>query len=373
MKITILQGAFLPVPSCRGGAIEKAWFALGKAFTAQGHKVTHISRQCDGLPSEEFIGGVHHKRILGRNAVRNPYLLKLLELPYIWRARKILLPADIIVTNCFWAPMLFPSEKVGKIYVHVGRYPKGQLILYGKAKRLQVPSIGVAQAVEKEIKDKIGRVSVIPYPIPWEIENLVPVRDRPKQLLYFGRIHPEKGVLSLIKAWKKINQDVTNGWKLRVIGPWRSDHGGGGLEYRNKIKNEIGEEESKIELLEPIFDTSQIKREYQSARIFIYPSLAEKGETFGLSVLESMSMGCIPIVSELKCFNDIMPEDASFIVPNSNHFENSLRETIQTVIMKESKHQVFSTLAYEKSKKFTVEKVARKFLEDFKELNESVQ
>ena len=46
MKITILQGAFLPVPPLRG-AIEKAWQALGEAFVRAGHEVTHISRLCD--------------------------------------------------------------------------------------------------------------------------------------------------------------------------------------------------------------------------------------------------------------------------------------------------------------------------------------
>ena len=65
MKITILQGAFLPVPAIRGGAIEKAWERLGREFVKLGHQVTHISRLCDGLPKEEEIEGVHHIRIEG--------------------------------------------------------------------------------------------------------------------------------------------------------------------------------------------------------------------------------------------------------------------------------------------------------------------
>ena len=60
MRITILQGAFLPVPAIRGGAIEKAWQVLGEAFVKAGHDVTHISRLCDGLPEQESIEGVRH-------------------------------------------------------------------------------------------------------------------------------------------------------------------------------------------------------------------------------------------------------------------------------------------------------------------------
>jgi len=86
MKITILQGAFLPVPALRGGAIEKAWEALGQAFAKQGHEVTHVSRLCDGLPAKEKIGEVRHVRVRGANAVSNSWILKLLEIPYVFRA-----------------------------------------------------------------------------------------------------------------------------------------------------------------------------------------------------------------------------------------------------------------------------------------------
>ena len=65
MRITLLQGAFLPVPPLRGGAVEKMWFRLGQEFAARGHKVTHVSRWCDGLPEREEIGGVEHRRVRG--------------------------------------------------------------------------------------------------------------------------------------------------------------------------------------------------------------------------------------------------------------------------------------------------------------------
>lgn len=252
--------------------------------------------------------------------------------------------------------------------MHVGRYPKGQLKLYNKAKRFQVPSLAVAEAAKREIATNSHKVSVMPYPIPWEIEPRLPTEDRPKRMLYFGRIHPEKGVLSLVKAWVRLRGDKSNDWTLRIVGPWRRDQGGGGLEYRNQIKNLIEKEKASVELLEPIFKTSQIKKEYQTARIFIYPSLAEKGETFGLSVLESMSMGCVPVVSALPCFNDITSSKCAFIIPKSESFESSLVETLSVILMAEPRHSLLSSHAYEKSQEFTVDKVAEKFLNDFKKI-----
>ena len=98
----------------RGGAIEKAWQALGEAFVRSGHEVTHISRLCDGLPEKENINGVHHVRILGADACTNAAILKFHEFSYVWRARKILLK------RTFLSPMLYghlyfsPKKKMGK-------------------------------------------------------------------------------------------------------------------------------------------------------------------------------------------------------------------------------------------------------------------
>jgi hypothetical protein len=49
VKINILQGAFLPVPPIKGGAIEAVWFLLGQEFAKHGHEVTHISCTHKGL------------------------------------------------------------------------------------------------------------------------------------------------------------------------------------------------------------------------------------------------------------------------------------------------------------------------------------
>tara|TARA_B100001057_G_scaffold269561_1_gene269721 strand:- start:1073 stop:2185 length:1113 start_codon:yes stop_codon:yes gene_type:complete len=366
MKITILQGAFLPVPAIRGGAIEKAWERLGREFVKLGQQVTYISRLCDGLPEEEQIEGVHHIRIRGADAVDNSIKLKLLEFPYVWRARRYLPQADILVTHTFWAPLIYPSNSFGKMYVHVGRYPKGQLKFYGKANRLQAPSSSVAEAVKREVPRAKDRVSVVPYPLPWEMNDQTNLENRPKKMLYLGRLHPEKGVLELVRAWCQLSAGERREWKLRIVGPWKKEQGGGGLEYLNKIRNEIKKGEAKIELIGPIFAEAEIIQEYKSSRIFVYPSLAKKGETFGLSILESMSQGCVPLVSSLPCFQDFVSPDNGFIFDENNEgVKNNLLQCLKTAIQIEAKHQQFSDKAYEKAKEFEPSKVARSFLEDF--------
>ena len=124
MKITILQGAFLPVPAKRGGAIEKAWQLLGEEFARMGHEVVHISRHCDGLPKEEKINGVLHVRVTGADASNNPYILKLKELAYVLRAGKVLPKSDILVTHAFWAPIIIPKKDLEKFMSMSADFPR---------------------------------------------------------------------------------------------------------------------------------------------------------------------------------------------------------------------------------------------------------
>src|SRR2546428_3166231 len=90
MKITIVLGAFFPVPPIMGGAVEKIWLALVEEFARRGHEVVMISRKLDNLPGEEVRDRVRHLRVAGFDAPRSLVLLKLYDFIYSWRAMSIL-------------------------------------------------------------------------------------------------------------------------------------------------------------------------------------------------------------------------------------------------------------------------------------------
>jgi len=370
MKITILQGAFLPVPALRGGAIEKAWEALGQAFAQKGHEVNHISRLCDGLPAREKIGKVTHFRVKGANAVSNPWMLKLLEIPYLIRAKRVLSEADVLVTHAFWAPLLLPRTRFGKLYLHVGRFPKGQMKLYQKASRFQVPSASVAEAVIREIPDRKKLVSTLPYPLGWNVPESTPMDERPKCLLYAGRLHPEKGILELIQAFVGLAQRERKDWVLKIMGPWREDQGGGGEQYLSELQNSINEYKPSVQILDPVFSSSLLMEHYQQARVFVYPSLATKGETFGLSVLEAMSCGCVPLVSELDCFREFVDHGKNGFVfgIDSIRLVDNLRAELRKILDSGNDLDAFSKEASKLAKTFEIKKVATSYLEDFSKM-----
>jgi glycosyltransferase involved in cell wall biosynthesis len=307
MKITILQGAFLPVPALRGGAVEKMWLALGAEFAARGHEVVHLSRQCDGLPGEEMLRGVRHRRLRGYDRPARTAASLALDFFYTRRAARLAPAADVIVTNTFWAPVLL-RPRHGAIYVDVQRMPKGQVRFYGRAGRLRANSSSVADAIASEAPRLVERVRVIPNPLPFVPERAVNWSAKTKTILFAGRIHPEKGIELLLEAWREARTaGKLDGWQLQFAGPVATSEGGGGEAWLRDVQRRIPVD--GVTWLGPVHDAARLNELYERATVFAYPSLAVKGETFGLAVLEAMAWGAVPVVSQLACFRDFVTHD----------------------------------------------------------------
>jgi glycosyltransferase involved in cell wall biosynthesis len=317
MRITILQGAFLPVPPLRGGAVEKRWFELGKQFSQQGHSVCHISRCFPGLSNQEVIEGVQHLRVRGHDTPANGLHLKLLDLLYSLRALCVLPPADILITNTFWMPILagLRQRRFGRIVVDVARMPKGQMRFYRRAACLRANSSAVQQAITREVPRLASRIRTIPNPLPFLPPSL-PAEARDPMILYCGRLHPEKGIALLIEAFAQASSRGLSGYTLRLVGPADTAAGGGGLIWLEGLLARPLAAGLPIEWLGPIYGEQQLQQHYLQASVFVYPSLAEQGETFGLAPLEAMACGAVPIVSDLACFRDFITPGVNGLVFN---------------------------------------------------------
>ena len=317
MQITIVQGAFLPVPPLRGGAMEKLWFELGRQFSQQGHSVCHVSRRFPGLPTHEVIEGVRHLRVKGYDIPGNLLHLKALDFLYSLRALRSLPTADILITNTFWIPILAGriQNRVGKIIVDVNRLPKGQMRFYGRAAGLRAPSSAVHQSIVRQAPFLQGRVRIIPNSLSFLLP-LATNKEHSSIILYCGRLHPEKGIELLIQAFSQACARGLSCWTLRLVGPADTSAGGGGNAWIQGLLAGPQAKGLRIEWLGPIYDEQELMRHYQRAAIFVYPSLAESGETFGLAPLEAMACGAVPIVSALACFRDFITPGVNGLVFN---------------------------------------------------------
>lgn len=372
MKITIIQGAFLPVPPKLGGAVEKRWLALSKEFVQKGHSVLHISRHYSGMPAEELIDGVLHKRVKGYNTPSSGLYLKWLDLLYSLRAKTVVPPdTEVIVTNTFWVPIILPLFLKKRCMVDVGRLPKKQMLLYNQASRFKANSTPVAKAIKKELpKYQHPRVVIIPNPLPFQDLPKVDYNAKQPVLLYVGRVHPEKGLELLIKAFKKIR----SGWKLQIVGPEAINAGGGGLSYLKSLQSLAGEDE--VEFIGAVYDIDLLNQYYAEASVFIYPSIAEKGETFGLAPLEAMAWGCVPVVSDLSCFRDFIFHRKNGLVFDHRCVDavDSLYQAIESAIIEKDFMYSLSQEAIKVRQSHSTSFIASLFLEEFERiLNENRQ
>lgn len=369
MKITIVLGAFFPVPPIMGGAVEKVWFALAQEFVRLGHEVVQISRSHPDLPTTEKIAGVQHLRVHGHSPPRSILWLKCLDLFYSLRVRRILPPADILVTNTFWLPLLVRQPERGLVYVHVQRGPKGQMRWYAGAARLLAVSHAIADQIVAEAPHLEAKVRVIPNAVPFRIDPAPHVREQ--TILFVGRVHPEKGLELFLRALSHLPAEVRAGWKVKIIGPHETHLGGGGQAFLRRMQDLGKRSGAHVDWRGKIFDPTMLAEEYRSSLVFAYPSVAETGEALPVAPLEAMAHGCAPIVSNLPCFRDYITEGVTGFVFDQRGAEPEKSLAVRLADLLASGREEIMQVgerARAKAAEFGVETVAQRYLEDFASL-----
>jgi glycosyltransferase involved in cell wall biosynthesis len=371
VKINIAQGAFFPIPPVRGGAVEKWWFHLGREFARRGHAVNHISKAFPDFPARETINGVHHIRVKGFDTPKSLAWLKMLDLIYSLRVVRALPEAQILVTHTFWLPVVCRRAEAGLICVHVGRFPKRQMSLYRRAPRLQAVSCAVRDAIIEQTPSVAEAVRVLPVPLSDEM--LAPPAPRSSlhyRICYAGRIHPEKGLELLLNSFASLVRGGLPKWKLRLIGPWKISQGGGGEAFLQKLKSIAAGMEDRVEFREPEFNETALRRNYEDSDLFLYPSLAETGETFGAAPLEAMAAQCPALVSKLGCFRDFIRDGENGFVFDHRAVDPvaELSAKLGKLLQNPELLAMVGKQARATAETFSVPRVADRYLEDFEQL-----
>ena len=370
MIISIATGPWLPVPGLQGGAIPRIWQGLAEEFAARGHVVRILSRSYPGQPHTEVIRGVQYIRRLG--FPQSPHITVDLfkDLVYALLTIPTLPNADILVINDFWLPVFAHLRpKVGKIVINAARFPKGQYQLYSKTDFFAAASHAIRNAIAQQYPPAISRMGVIPNPIDTRIFSPLPVQviKPEKVILYVGRLHPEKGIHLLLDAFAILSQQISH-VKLRIIGPVKGSQGGGGKDYLTALK--LKSAGLNVEFLEPIFDLHQLANAYRDADLFCYPSIAEKGESFGVAPLEAMATGVVPIVSDLECFKDFILDNETGYCFNHRTPQavDNLAVKLGSVINNWKSTSEVAIKARQKAQEYNYTKVSALYLKTFESL-----
>jgi glycosyltransferase involved in cell wall biosynthesis len=212
-----------------------------------------------------------------------------------------------------------------------------------------------SQFTKKIIDQTYGINSIVIYP-PVDVDQFIPL-NKEKLIISVARfsksLHSKKQEI-LIEAFKKLYEEGITDWKLVLTG---------GMDSNSKDIVEILKQQAErypINII-PNIKFNELKSLYGKASIYWHGTgfnidlekEPEKAEHFGITVVEAMSAGCIPIV-----VNNGGPKE--IIEPG---ISGEVYETIEELINKtrkimnsENKRKEMSQNAIKRSKQFSKEK-----------------
>jgi glycosyltransferase involved in cell wall biosynthesis len=372
LRITIVNGPFYPTPPAPTGAVQRLWSDLAREFANRGHLVTMLACRYQGQEREELRDdGVMIHRRTSMTQGRWIYFDLLKDLWHNLRVFPLIPRGDVVITNSFWAPILLRGRpSAGKIVVCANRVPKGQFRLYKNAARLQAVSKAIADGIIAQCPPVAPRVKVIPNPIDTDVFR-PPQRERwtgeSRTILFTGRIHPEKGVHTLVEAFSELHRARPN-LRLRLVGPSRVGQGGGGDDYMRRLRASAGDH--PIEIMEPVFDRASLAKILQDADYYTYPTLAEQGEALPVAPLEAMATGLAPVVSDIPQFRDyIEPERTGLVYEfRTSDVSRNLAAALGRLIDDDALARRMGANALVRAQDFSYPKVTEMFLDDFRSL-----
>lgn len=169
--------------------------------------------------------------------------------------------------------------------------------------------------VRQQFEKKVGKTAKVVAPFvdlkqfkPGKKEKLILSVGR-----YFSQPHNKKHQF-LIKAFKELNKK-TKGWRLVLAGSLKkSDQG-----QFNKLKKQA--KGSPIEVLSNL-SFKQVKKLYQSTSIYWHAtgynenldSCPEKAEHFGITTIEAMASGAVPVVINAGGLKEIVAHNSTGIL-----------------------------------------------------------
>lgn len=211
--------------------------------------------------------------------------------------------------------------------------------------------ITVSQATKKDIRKNFTVKNVVVTGNGVDLNKFRSIKGQAKlyDAIYLGRISREKGICTLLEAWKIVIKKSPSA-KLQLAG---------GMEehvedaYRKTIeKLGLGR---NVTLAGFVSDQQAI-RMLNSSRMFVHPSTVEG---FGLTVLEAMSVGLPCILSDLPALRENFLSAAVFV---SSEDSQGLAEAILDLLSDPKKRRTLSANGKKLARQYSWESVAEKEL-----------
>lgn len=316
MNILFLNYEFPPL----GGGASPVSLEIARGYVRHGHTVDVVTMSYKDLPDHEIIDGINVfrvKSLRSKKEICHPWE----QLSYLVSARRFLsrrlreMKYDINHTH-FIIPTgvlaVWLKRKFGLPYVLTSHgsdvlgYNKRFAILYPflkrpwkrivrEAKCVTAPSDFLIDSIKSITTD--GNFKTISNGL--DLTRFKPMKKE-KRILVVARLFMNKGIQDVLDALSGIE---LSGWKVDIVGEGP---------YRQALEQKLAENNlaGTVQLLGWIDnDSERMKDLYGKAGIFISASYFE---SFGLTVLEALSAGCYPLISDIGGHRYILKDDRYF-------------------------------------------------------------
>jgi glycosyltransferase involved in cell wall biosynthesis len=162
--------------------------------------------------------------------------------------------------------------------------------------------ISNSKFIRDSIKQNFSKDSVVIYP-PVELELFQNNLPKENSAVTVSRYSQEKNLEFAVDVFNEINVDYT------IVGNTKTHVN---ELYYEKIATKLQNLKSKIILLKNI-ERSQVVENFKRSKIYFHAS----PETFGISVVEAIASGCIPLVPDNSAHKETVPIDELRYHPNN--------------------------------------------------------
>jgi len=210
-------------------------------------------------------------------------------------------------------------------------------------------------AMEFASKYVPGYYNIIPNGIDLELfsPDVPPISefcDGKLNILFVGRLEEQKGVNYLIKAYKRVKQEVPNS-RLIIVGP--------GTRLRGKYEKEVLRSGLKDVIFVGGKPQSELPQYYKTADVFCAPATGL--ESFGIVLLEAMAMGKPIVATNIEGYNSVLTHGVEgLLVPPKN--EAVLARALVSLLTNESLRQEMAVRARLKAMEYSWEHITQRVL-----------
>ena len=210
--------------------------------------------------------------------------------------------------------------------------PFGKLLLKKWFRKLDGKIAVSKPAMEFARKHLHGYYNIIPNGIDLEhfSPDVSPIEefcDGKLNLLFVGRLETRKGLNYLLKAYKRVKQEIPAS-RLIIVGP--------GTRLRRKYERQVRRDRLKDVTFVGYVPYEELPRYYKTADIYCSPATGQ--ESFGIVLLEAMAVGKPVVASNIEGYASVVTDGVDgLLVPPKD--DKALAQALISLMTDESLRQ----------------------------------